>query len=432
MGELSEKICSSASNRAKRIILDPLNGMLDDQVTDIVTTFGACAIREVMGKFQRTITFTTGVNYADHWMGEALMAIVSEYNNISSKPHLEMRNKNGFDDGSTLHYALDDGTHSIKYRNWHILLNIQTKTNTSINGRSSTIRVYTLICYDLSPEFVKCFEKDMLAHRNSILQINKDSPMVNVYADYHEQDGFTVWEKEQAIPKRSIHSIYLPDEQMKLLVNTINGWFSAKKQYRRHGIPWNLKILLYGPAGSGKDSIARMIASHWHRNIYMCTGGKNGRFIPNAITSTVGVVVDPLFIISDIDKYPALINEQSIDIEKDGAKEEVVANKQTFNNMINALDGVLSGEGRIVVMTTNHIEKFSDTFLRPGRIDLKMEIGYVTPDVFVRYVHDFYNVDIPGKVKLKRSNLTIAEFQADILFYKLPANEFIDKYATIE
>ena len=40
---------------------------------------------------------------------------------------------------------------------------------------------------------------------------------------------------------------------------------------------------------TGKDSIAKMIASEWNRNIYYVTGGKDGRFIPNAITMTSGV-----------------------------------------------------------------------------------------------------------------------------------------------
>ena len=39
----------------------------------------------------------------------------------------------------------------------------------------------------------------------------------------------------------------------------------------------------------------------------------------------------------------------------------------TYSGLLNALDGVLSNQnGVITIMTTNHIEKLGDAFLRPG------------------------------------------------------------------
>lgn len=430
-GDVADNIITGLKSRAAKSILNPLNELIDAQVTDIVTTIGSFVIRQVRGKLQRSITFTVGSNYFDNWMEEALYAILYKYNDINKKSKLRLSNVPGVGDGSAMYYKLDDGVHNLKYRKWDIMLVIQSGPVQPMS-RGQTVRSYTIISYDLSTDFVTSFERDMVLHRNDILSIKKGSPTVNVYMDLHEADGRTYWEKVQAINKRSLSTIYIPDEQKRLLVSTINNFFASKKMYRQHGIPWNLKILLYGAPGTGKSSIVKMIASEWNRNIYECTGGKNGKFIPNAITDNGDAVVCPLFSISDIDKYPALINEPDIDVGKDGDKEDRMVYKQTFNNMINALDGILSGEGRIIIMTTNHIEKFSDTILRPGRIDLKMEIGYVTPDVFRKYVKNFYDIDLPSSIKLKRDNLTIADMQADILFYKLSAEQFVDKYAVIE
>ena len=58
---------------------------------------------------------------------------------------------------------------------------------------------------------------------------------------------------------------------------------------------------------SGKDSIAKMIASEWNRRLYYVTGGNTGRFVPTALSSDNDDVVSPLFLVSDIDKYPFLI-----------------------------------------------------------------------------------------------------------------------------
>jgi chaperone BCS1 len=47
----------------------------------------------------------------------------------------------------------------------------------------------------------------------------------------------------------------------------------------------------------------------------------------------------------------------------------------TFSGLLNALDGVRSQEGRILIMTTNHKDKLDPALLRPGRADRLIELG---------------------------------------------------------
>lgn len=42
----------------------------------------------------------------------------------------------------------------------------------------------------------------------------------------------------------------------------------------------------------------------------------------------------------------------------------------SLSGLLNVIDGVASTEGRILVMTTNHIEKLDKALIRPGRVDL--------------------------------------------------------------
>jgi chaperone BCS1 len=52
----------------------------------------------------------------------------------------------------------------------------------------------------------------------------------------------------------------------------------------------------------------------------------------------------------------------------------------TFSGFLNALDGVASGEERLIFMTTNHVEKLDPALIRPGRVDLIEKIDDATPE----------------------------------------------------
>lgn len=42
----------------------------------------------------------------------------------------------------------------------------------------------------------------------------------------------------------------------------------------------------------------------------------------------------------------------------------------SFSGLLNAIDGVASQEGRVLVMTSNFLDKLDDALIRPGRIDV--------------------------------------------------------------
>lgn len=61
----------------------------------------------------------------------------------------------------------------------------------------------------------------------------------------------------------------------------------------------------------------------------------------------------------------------------------------TFSGFLNALDGVASGEERIIFLTTNHIERLDPALIRPGRVDLAQLIDDASPaqakELFTRF-----------------------------------------------
>jgi len=59
--------------------------------------------------------------------------------------------------------------------------------------------------------------------------------------------------------------------------------------------------------------------------------------------------------------------------------------------MLNLLDGILETPGRILIVTTNHVDKLDEAFLRPGRIDINLEVGYCTIEMIVEMFNFFYD-----------------------------------------
>lgn len=62
----------------------------------------------------------------------------------------------------------------------------------------------------------------------------------------------------------------------------------------------------------------------------------------------------------------------------------------TFSGFLNALDGVASGEERIIFLTTNHIDRLDPALIRPGRVDLAVLVGDADPEQARTLFTNFY------------------------------------------
>eukprot|EP00744_Colponema_vietnamica_P037728 GILI01069207.1.p1 GENE.GILI01069207.1~~GILI01069207.1.p1 ORF type:complete len:165 (-),score=18.35 GILI01069207.1:107-601(-) len=95
----------------------------------------------------------------------------------------------------------------------------------------------------------------------------------------------------------------------------------------------------------------------------------------------------------------------------------------TMSGLLNALDGVAAQEGRLVFMTTNHVERLDPALIRPGRADIKLEIGYLTTqqsyDVFVKF--------FPGSTQAHRmkfattlpeGRVSVAQIQSHLFLHR--------------
>jgi chaperone BCS1 len=59
----------------------------------------------------------------------------------------------------------------------------------------------------------------------------------------------------------------------------------------------------------------------------------------------------------------------------------------TISGLLNALDGVGSQEGRLLIMTTNYIDRLDDALIRPDRVDRKVQFRLADKNIIGQLFH---------------------------------------------
>ncbi|KAF4676107.1 hypothetical protein FOL47_006715 [Perkinsus chesapeaki] len=66
--------------------------------------------------------------------------------------------------------------------------------------------------------------------------------------------------------------------------------------------------------------------------------------------------------------------------------------KLSLSGLLNALDGIVDSPGRILVMTTNHPERLDPALIRPGRINKRIHMGWMLPDMAGQMLEHYLGV----------------------------------------
>jgi mitochondrial chaperone BCS1 len=171
------------------------------------------------------------------------------------------------------------------------------------------------------------------------------------------------WRMADSKPRRSLDSVVLDAGVAKRLRDDIHDFFARRDWYAQMGIPWRRGYLFYGPPGTGKTSIAFALAGELH--LKLCALSLTNPKLTDNLMADLLQRTPPrsLILLEDID---AFFNAR----EKQDARVQI-----SFSGLLNALDGVGAQEGRIVVLTTNHPQRLDAALIRPGRIDVQVELG---------------------------------------------------------
>jgi SpoVK/Ycf46/Vps4 family AAA+-type ATPase len=136
----------------------------------------------------------------------------------------------------------------------------------------------------------------------------------------------------------------------------------------------------------------------------------------------------------------ANINKNSL-IEKNYLTIESSKKLFTLSSFLSCLDGHIISEGNIIIMTTNHVELIDPACIRPGRMDVHLELGYCTYYQLNKLYKNIINIsdlseyilkNIPEKLLPPCEVMTLFTLynkdQENVVINKL--NELVIKYKT--
>lgn len=271
-------------------------------------------------------------------------------------------------------------------------------TSTSKNKEIITIRIYAR-----GQELVRALVSEAQ-------QKLTNEGSINVYAYSH------YWRKVARRRLRALDTVVMPSGFIENLVADATWFFGAATWYHERGIPYRRGYLLSGPPGCGKTSLVFALVSHFKLPLYLLNLGslKEDSDLFDAIS---GVPERAILLIEDVDANGAVKSRKSapakpprpgrVPPNNPAHPSEEEKSPITMSAFLNALDGVMSKDGRLLIMTTNHPDRLDPAVIRPGRVDRHETIGPMNAAEVARMFLRFFPLELDLSQKVARGSYTV-------------------------
>ncbi|KAK5656287.1 hypothetical protein OQA88_4667 [Cercophora sp. LCS_1] len=282
-----------------------------------------------------------------------------------------------------------------------------------------------ITCYGRSPEPIKALlqhaKEQFYADHHAKTIVKRPAPQ-----NIRRYGGRHCWLQVATRPVRPMSTVVLDAGQKVQILFDMNEYLhpATPRWYANRGIPLRRGYLFHGPPGTGKTSLSFALAGVFGLDIHVIS-----LLDPSLTEEDLSALFNSLprrcvVLLEDIDtaglsRGPDRVKTK--DDTNDGASKKSVKKEKTqekedwsvselarelrkqggpddkkgisLSGLLNAIDGVASHEGRVLIMTTNKPESLDEALIRPGRVDLQVAFTNATRQQAVELFIRMYEAD---------------------------------------
>ncbi|KAH7025202.1 mitochondrial chaperone BCS1 [Microdochium trichocladiopsis] len=176
-------------------------------------------------------------------------------------------------------------------------------------------------------------------------------------------------------------TVILESALKELTLKDMNNYLHPKTPgwYAKRGIPLRRGYLFSGLPGTGKTSFCLALAGVFGLTIHILS--LNDASLTEEDLNMLFSKLPPrcIVLLEDIDTAGLSRSGNKSDSPSvEGGLYKSRKQGISLSGLLNAIDGVASQEGRVLIMTTNAPEKLDQALVRPGRVDLHIKFNKAT------------------------------------------------------
>jgi chaperone BCS1 len=341
-------------------------------------------------------------------------------------------------------YTPSFGTHYFWYKKHLLLFNRIQNTRDISYGSVSEKEEISISCFGRNPTILK----ELLAECRTNFSKNDENCTLIYRGTTKSGSTDPTWTRCMSRVSRPLSTVVLDESVKQALIDDMRDYLHplTRRWYSNRGIPYRRGYLLCGPAGTGKSSFSLAVAGYFKLKIYIVSLNSISMNEENLGTLFAELPKRCVVLLEDIDTAGLTHTREGLatpvveEVKPAAPGQARTATTNATNGgislsaLLNVIDGVASQEGRVLIMTTNHIEKLDKALIRPGRVDMTVKFDLASKDMIgalFRSIFATVEGDLPvsasstkeGGTKLSAGGCSPIKGQSELLnFEKIVEN----------